>query len=192
MAQPNAAILESYLKTFMIDAEHSRIRIGNHEVAFHCDKFNTRIIKGLEDVIGVADSYKLLVASAEKATLQMFSDFLVSEIKPQFDALSPEDKFTTLVEIGKLLGYGALNASRISDKGGEFSSPSSYLAEGWLENQTRWNWKQRTDPVCYDMCGFIAGVLSIVYGKPAGTYKVTEMECRSKGDSVCNFKAEVK
>ncbi len=192
MAQHNSIIVESYLKTFTIDAEHSRIRVGNHEVAFHCDKFNTRIIKGFEDVIGIEDSAKLLVASAEKTILQMFNDFFKDDVKTQFDSLSPEDKFATLIEMGKLLGYGAIDPATPTDKGGTFISPSSYLAEGWLENETRWNWKQRSTPVCYDMCGFIAGALAFIYGKPIGTYKVTETTCRAKGDSVCTFKAEVK
>lgn len=192
MAQANMDIVAAYGGSMEIDAAHSRIRIGGHEVAFHCDKFNTRIIKGLEDVIGVDDARNLLVTSAENAAYKMFSDFLVGDHKASFDGLSPEDKIATLLEIGKKLGYGSATAKSVSDSGGEFSAPHSYLAEGWLENMDRWNWKLRENPVCSDMSGFLQAVLAFSFGKPAGSYKVTETTCKAKGDDACTFKAEVK
>ncbi len=174
-----------------IDAAHSRIRIGGHEVAFHCDKFNTRIIKGLEDVIGIPDAAKMLIASAEASSYQMFVDFFKGDRKAAFDSLSPEDKIATLIEMGKMLGYGGVDVKSLSEKGGDFVSPYSYLAEGWLENKDRWNWSLRKNPVCYDMSGFLQAALAFVWGKKTGSYKVIETTCRSTGDELCTFKAEV-
>lgn len=192
MGQPNMNIVSAYGGTMEIDAAKSRIRIGGHEVAFHCDKFNTRIIKGLEDVVGVKDAAKLLIESSEQAAYGMFTDFFQGDTKAAFDALAPEDKMATLIEIGKMLGYGAVTVNSVSDAGGDFTSPSSYLAEGWLENMNRWNWKLRDNPACYDMSGYLAAALAYSYGKEPGTYKVLEGNCRAKGDDVCTFKAEVK
>lgn len=188
----NNDIVQAYGATMEIDAAHSRIRMGGHEVAFHCDKFNTRIIKGLEDVIGIQDAAKLLIDSAEKSSYQMFADFFQGDNKAAFDGLSPEDKLDTLIEMGKMLGYGGVDVKTLSDKGGEFSSPYSYLAEGWLENKDRWNWSLRKNPVCYDMSGFLQAALAFIYGKKPSSYSVTETSCRAQGDKLCTFKAEVK
>jgi len=192
MAQANADIINAYAGTLNIDAERSRINIGNHEVSFHCDKFNTRIIKGYEDVVGFDDATRLLAASAEKATFKMFADFFADGAhQDAFAALSAEDRLATLFEIAKMLGYGAVQINTVSENGGEFVSASTYLAEGWLENQERWNWKVRKNPVCHDMNGFLQAAMAIAYGKEPGSYKVKETTCRAKGDEVCTFKAEV-
>jgi len=192
MAKANMDIVSAYGGTMVIDAGKSRIRIGGHEVSFHCDKFNTRIIKGFEDVVGIEDASRLLCASAEQSSYKMFTDFFQGNQRQAFDSLPPEDKVATLLEMGKILGYGAVNIDSISASGGQFTSPYSYLAEGWLENLSRWNWKLRTAPVCYDMCGFIQASLAFIFGKKPGSYKVAETTCRAKGDKVCTFKAEVK
>jgi predicted hydrocarbon binding protein len=193
MAQANTDIVRAYGASLEIDAKRSRIRIGGHEVSFHCDKFNTRIIKGFEDVVGFDDAGRLLAASAEQASYKMFSDFFAGGGQlDAFNALSAQDRLATLFEMGKLLGYGAVNIESVSETQATFVSPSSYLAEGWLENQERWNWKPRKNPVCYDMNGFLQAALAFVFAKPEGSYKVTETTCRAKGDQVCTFKAEVK
>ena len=188
-----AQVKEAFLGTIKADADKSRLEFGGTEVSFHCDKFNTRVVKGLEDVVGVDDAHNLLSRQAEithHAFLQKF--FVDGPGAEAFSALSPEDKLAAIFEIYKVLAYGAFEGNGIGEAGGKVTSKSSYVAEGWLENLERWNWTLRENPVCHDACGQIAAALAVAFGKPAETYSVTETTCRAKGDDICEFVVEVK
>lgn len=185
-------VRDQVLSSLNADAERSRLDFGGVEVSFHCDKFNTRIIKGLEDVLGFEDARKLLVEESEKAHLKFLEATLKNgPASAAFQALSPADKLQAVFEVYKLLAYGAFDGSGLSEKGGTVTSKTSYLAEGWLENLERWNWSLRENPLCHDACGHIAAAAEFAFGKPAGTFKVKETKCRSKGDDICEFVVEV-
>lgn len=186
-------VKDLFLGTVKADAEKSRLEFGGTEVSFHCDKFNTRIVKGLEDVVGFEEATKLLAHQAEVTHYAFLKTFFVDGPGAEaFATMSPEEKLAAIFEIYKLLAYGAFNADGITAAGGTLSSPTSYVAEGWLENLERWNWTLRDHPVCHDACGHLAAALAIAFDKPAETYTVSETKCRSQGDDVCEFAAEVK
>jgi len=186
-------VKELFLGTVKADAERSRLEFGGTEVSFHCDKFNTRIIKGLEDVVGFEEAKKLLAHQAETTNYALLETFLgEGEPAEVFGSLSPEEKLAAVFEIYKILAYGAFDGGAVGEGGGTVTSPYSYLAEGWLENMERWNWSLRDNPVCHDACGCIAAALAMAFGKPTGTYAVSETKCRSKGDDICEFAVEVK
>jgi len=182
-----------FLGTVKADAERSRLEFGGTEVSFHCDKFNTRIIKGLEDVVGFDEAKKLLAHQAEITNYDLLQKFLGEGAAAEaFGALSPEEKLSAVFDIYKILAYGAFEGGGVGEGGGTVNSAHSYLAEGWLENMERWNWSLRDNPVCHDACGYIAAALAVAFGKPVETYAVSETKCRSKGDDVCEFAVEVK
>jgi V4R domain-containing protein len=186
-------IKEDYKESIKILADKSRLEVGSVEASLHCDKFNTRIIKGLEDVIGFKDAQKILSETAEKSTYNLLNAYLSSaQIADSFNSLSPEDKLNVIFELFKVLGYGALKISSINENSGKFVSKSTYLSEGWLENERKWKWAKRENPVCHDVIGYLQSALSLVYGKEPGAFKVTETSCRTKGDEQCEFNMEVK
>jgi len=188
-----AGIRDLYIKTIKVYPDRSRLEFGGSEVSFHCDKFNTRIIKGIEDVIGYKDAAQLLAQSAEKTNYEILKSFFVTgDGAAVFKSMSPPDRLAAVFEVLKVLAYGAFDGSGLTEKGGKVTSATSYLAEGWLENLERWKWALRENPVCHDARGFIAAATALAYGKPVGTYNVTEVKCRSKGDAVCEFAVEVK
>jgi hypothetical protein len=181
------------IDTIEVHPEKSRLEFGGAEVSFHCDKFNTRVVKGLEDVVGFNDANRILASISEKSHYDLLTTFLNSgDAADDFASLSPEDKVASIFEIYKVFAYGSFDSSGIGESGGIVTSGSSYVAEGWLENMERWNWELRGKPVCHDACGHIAAAVGFAYGKPAGTYTVTETKCRSMGDDLCEFKVEVK
>jgi hypothetical protein len=186
-------IRDLLISTIKVYPERSRLEFGGCEVSFHCDKFNTRVVKGLEDVIGFEEAKNLLSATSEKTHYDMLKSFLIDGAgKEKFSGLSPEDRLAAVFDVFKVFAYGAFNGKEVKAGGGKVTSPTSYVAEGWLENLERWKWKLRDNPVCHDACGQIAAALSIVYDKPIGTYKVNETRCRAKGDDICEFTVEVK
>ena len=193
MTDKIASLTEAYKQGVNFFPEKSRLEMGHHEVAFHCDKFNTRIIKGLEDVLGVDGAKDILVSTAEQSTYEMLDDFFHSEkFKEDFSSLTPMERLQTIFEIFKVLGYGAVNVEELGDGTARFSSKSSYLSEGWLENMARWNWKMREEPVCHDLCGYLQGAMAIALDKPAGSFSVKENQCRAAGKEICEFSAEGK
>jgi hypothetical protein len=188
-----ADIKSGYIQSITILADRSRIQAGGAEVSLHCDKFNTRILKGLEDVAGFEKAREIIATSAEKTTIDLLNKYLASaNVKEAFDSLSVDDKLKAVFEIFKVLGYGALDAVSVSETSGKFVSKSTYISEGWLENEKKWKWSKRSEPVCHDVIGYLQGALAIVYGKAPGTYTVKETSCRAKGDPQCEFQMEGK
>jgi hypothetical protein len=186
-------VRELLVSTVKVYPDRSRLEFGGTEVAFHCDKFNTRIIKGMEDVIGVEQAARLLAASAEATHYAWLKKFFIDgDGKAAFSAMSAADKLAACFEVYKVFAYGAFDGSGLGENGGKVVSKSSYIAEGWLENMERWKWVLRENAVCHDACGTIAAAAAIAYGKPQGTYVVTEIKCRSKGDDICEFAVEVR
>jgi len=172
--------------------DRSRLMVGGTEMAFHCDKFNTRITKSLEDVLGIEEGGELLRSSAERTTHAFLSKFLSDgETKATFEALPPPDRLQAIFRIFKVLAYGALETAELGEKRSVFRSTSTYLAEGWLENQKRWHWEDREAPVCHDIRGYLGAALALAFDKPAGSYRLVETRCRAMGQEVCEFIAEV-
>lgn len=185
---------DKLLESTDYDAERARLSFGAHEVSYHCDKFNTRVIKGLEDVIGYEDAHSILEKTAGESTIKLIGDFFENtDASDEFAELeSPDDKLNYIFEVFKAGGYGAFEISSADENGGEITSPSSYIAEGWLENMERWKWPRRENPVCHDSCGYISAAFSIAFDKDELSYKTAETTCRSCGDDICTFKVEVK
>jgi hypothetical protein len=182
----------AFKESTQIFPDRSRLMIGGTEMAFHCDKFNTRICKNLEDVLGVEEGGELLRASAEQTTHAFLTQFLDDgDRKAQFEALSPQERLQTIFGIFKVLAYGALEIVELSEEKSVFRSASTYLSEGWRENQKRWRWVDREDPACHDIRGHLSAAMALAFDKPVGSYDLVETKCRAMGQDACEFVAEV-
>lgn len=187
-------LADRLFSTMTFDKERSRLEIGGAEVSFHCDKFNTRILKNFEDVMGYEEGGRLLSACAESTTYDSLQRFLgEGEAGVAFQALGLAERLEAIFEMFKVLAYGAIAVQTATPESARFTSASSYLAEGWLENQARWHLDEREGPACHDICGHIAAAMAVATGKPAGSYRVKETRCRAyKGATECEFLAEAK
>ena len=184
------SIVEKTKAAIAIDADRARITIAGHEVAYHCDKFATRIIKGLEDILGVEKASELLANSAAVTTLEM-NQALV-KLEPDWGSFSVSQRLEKVFEIYKLLGFGAVKAERMDGSSTKVTSKSSYLAEGYLENMQRWMWPVREKIFCHDMCGYLQSAWALVSEKPLDAVAVKETQCRATGADQCVFIVEVK
>lgn len=187
-------VVNGFLKTMAFDQNRSRLSIAGTEVSFHCDKFNTRILKNFEDVMGYEDAANLLFEMAERTTYDSLKKLLSdTPLGDEFKSLSPEDKIGATFEIFKVLAYGSIVPEEITSDKAVFTSKHSYLAEGWLENRDNWHLDERLGPACHDIRGHLAAVMELVFDKEPGSYKVTEKQCRAYKDaSICEFVVEVK
>ncbi len=187
------ALVNAYLATLKHDQDRSRLELGGIEVSFHCDKFNTRILKNFEDVMGYHEGGKVLASCAEATTYEALRKFLgAGEAAAIFAPLPLGARLEAIFELFKVLAYGAVETLEASPEGARFMSRTSYLAEGWLENKERWHLDEREGPACHDIRGHLAAAMAIATGKPQGSFKVQETKCRAfKGADVCEFVVEV-
>lgn len=179
-------VRDTVIGNVSVNAEKSELKIGSEVFAYHCDKFNTRILKGLEDTLGFEKARELLFKSAEKTTLGVLkglNDILVGA--------TPQEKLASIFELYKVLGHGNISLVEFGDKKSKVISDPSYMAEGWKENQEKWNWSKRENPVCHDQSGAIAAAFELALGKNVGEVKVTETVCHTMGSQACEFDVEV-
>jgi hypothetical protein len=184
-------IVKAFLDTLGFDGSKSILTIGGTDVAFHCDKFNTRILKNIEDVMGYEEGSLLLKKWASQTTYAAFRKFLSEGSgSAGFSTLDAKGKLEAQLEMFKVLAYGAVRITKFNAESCVFSSRTSYLAEGWLENKAAWGWGLRMGPACHDMCGHLSAAMSLAFGKPEGAYVVQETACRTMGADECVFEAE--
>jgi predicted hydrocarbon binding protein len=183
-------IAEAFRASIRIDADRSRITIGGCEVAFHSDKFATRIFKGLEDVLGVESAAEILKDSAAQCITDLLANFLRSQAG--WSKMAVDERLIAILEIYKLLGYGAVKLEKFDGGSTTASSDSSYVAISFLQNNKNWNWPLRKTPFCSDMCGYLQAAFALATDKNLESYDVVEKECRSQGKDVCIFQVEAK
>jgi predicted hydrocarbon binding protein len=187
MANP---MTEKLKASITFDAARSRISVGGEEFAYHCDKFNIRIIKGLEDVLGPAKARELIMRTASQNLLEMFKSF--AAFMPEFQAASVAEKLMGFAECWKILGFGAVTFDKMDGSSTQARSTTSYLAEVYLENMQRWGWPVRKTPFCYDLEGYLQAAFAVATGKDLASISVTETQCRTTGADSCIFEVEVK
>jgi predicted hydrocarbon binding protein len=190
----NQDIVNAFLGTLAFDKQTSQLGLGGAAVAFHCDKFNTRILKNFEDVIGYEGGGELLFRMAERTTYSALERFLCAgPAASVFGALDLRGRLEAIFELFKALAYGAVEIVELSPEKARFTSKTSYLAEGWLENKSRWNLDEREGPACHDIRGHLAAAMALSTGKPQGSYRTRETQCRAyKNATICEFVVEVK
>jgi hypothetical protein len=181
-----APIIEGLIS---IDSSRARIQVGNLEVAYHCDKFATRITKGLEDILGVDKASTLLADSAARTAFRMLNELTAT--LPEWGGLSTAEKLGVIFDAYKVLGDGSVQTGYTGGSSAQVTSPTSYLAEGYLENMQRWQWPLRKDHYCHELCGLIQAAFAVALGKDLAAIRVAETECRTTGAGQCEFAVEV-
>ena len=183
-------IVEKLQASVKVDPARSRISVAGEEFAYHCDKFATRIIRGLEDVLGVDKARDLIARSAAQTYLDTINSFAAP--MPEWKSASVVDKLEAMAESWKTFGFGAVTYDKMDGSSTTARSASSYLAEGYLENMERWKWPVRKTPFCHDQVGYLQAAFAAATGKDLSAIKVTETQCRSTGADMCVFEVEVK
>jgi len=187
------AIVDKYLGLMEFDGEKSKLSIAGTAVSFHCDKFNTRILKNFEDVMGYSRAGEMLAKMAQKTTYDAMKYVLnETDAGANIKALGEKEQLEAFLEILSALAYGSIKLVEYGDNLITFQSEHSYLAEGWLENKKRWKLDEREGPACHDIRGHLSAIIALIKGKPFDAYTVQEITCRAHQDAAnCKFIAEV-
>jgi hypothetical protein len=160
--------------------EDHRVFISGLPIAMHCHHYNINLHKTLEDTLG-EDGVQLLFQAAEEASFIGFQSFL-----NQYDRIKTiKSKLELAATIYQNCGLGVIHFKKVGPRGGEIVSSSSHHVTGWLAKHGR-----RETPGCHFSCGWIAGVMAVIYNRPLGYYIVEERTCKMMRKDECVFKVK--
>lgn len=117
-------IREDIISKCAIDGKLGRIKIGSIDVAYHCDKFNTRIVKGFEDTLGFEKARDMIHKTSEETFFDAVSEY----VKSATSGMQPADIMKTIFEMFKTLGYGNFNVESDNGKSGKVTGSPVYLS----------------------------------------------------------------
>lgn len=150
-------------------------------MALHCHHYLGGFQK-MVDLVDYVDGAKIMYQSGER----IINDQMTNYFKNHAQVTSPADKLEVATDAVRKFGLGVFDFSACNETGGSVTVPSSHVAKVLKEKIGK------TDkPGGYLSAGLIAGILSSVYGKPVGTFKVIEQSTFADGKDTIVYKVEV-
>ena len=159
------------------DSDHNVIEFNGSLISLHCHHYNCGLLKTFEEIPQVDGRAAIVETAAE----EFFVNFrqLLSRAS---ESVSPDKALQEASELYRFMGFGRLDLSGLTARGGIAYSDSSYYVTSWLAKYGR-----RKTPVCYFTCGFIAGIVGAVFDGTPYTYEVKEMQCIMLRHEHCKF-----
>ncbi|MCK5545257.1 MAG: 4-vinyl reductase [Desulfobulbaceae bacterium] len=165
------------LPSITFDSDKNIIKFGESLVSFHCHHYNCGLLRAIEEIPGI-DGHGIITETAAEEFFTAFKKILTHEAKPV-----PLDKaIEGASDLYRLMGFGRLDFSELTAQGGIAYADSSYYAMSWLAKYGR-----RDTAVCYFTCGFIAGILGVIFDAGPHTYEVKETRCLMLHHDRCEF-----
>ncbi|HDP70634.1 MAG TPA: hypothetical protein ENN38_07520 [Actinobacteria bacterium] len=159
------------------DKDNNIMKIGGKAAIGHCQYYNTLILKTMES-FGYVDGLKIFEEVAEDVNKESLEKYL----KKHPEVKNLKDKISVAEDMYRTLGFGLIEFSDVGEEGAKVIAPVSHFALTWKKR-----WGKRSSPSCYFTKGYIAGVISVIFDKPLGSYEVKEFDCISMGDRICRF-----
>ncbi|UCD88079.1 MAG: 4-vinyl reductase [Desulfobacterales bacterium] len=159
------------------DPDNNIIEFNGSLISLHCHHYNFGLLKTIEE-IPLVDGHAVIIETAAEEFFVNFRRHLSKELK----SVSTDKAFQEASELYRFMGFGRLDLSGLTARGGIAFADSSYYVTAWLGKYGR-----RETPVCYFTCGFIAGILGAVFDVSPHTYEVTETRCIIERHERCKF-----
>ncbi len=159
------------------DPKTCRHYLNDQVSVLHCHHYAT-LYTQLADDCGFIDAKKLLAEVAE----DIFFDTLSSYYK-KYKIDSVEDRIAIAVQYYALSGLGEMEVIYAGIDSGEVELAHSHLDAGWIKK-----WGNREKPVNFITCGYISGMFSAIFDKPARSYITIETKGIVSGAERSNFK----
>ncbi|MBI4396340.1 MAG: hypothetical protein HY548_04535 [Elusimicrobia bacterium] len=158
------------------DAEHRRCLCGGEPMIFHCHHYNAFLQRTIRDADYIDTISILTGAGCEAAHSQLVKIFKEQGLR-EVDA-----RKSFAQELYRWAGFGTLNFSSLTEKGGAVKTPNSHYSVAYSVK----SWKSK-EPVCFFSSGWLAGALAAIYDKPTGAYSVQHTKCIAMGNPECIF-----
>ena len=160
------------------DRERCRHLVNSEVYVLHCHHYATLYSQLAEDC-GMLDGKKLLAEVAEDT----FYDELNKYFKNN-NVNNVQDRISIAEQYYTRTGLGKMNVLCAGTDGAEVELQHSHVDEGWIKK-----WGKHDKPVNFITRGYIAGMLSSVFGKPRRSFAVVETQSIVKGDTCSRFQA---
>jgi predicted hydrocarbon binding protein len=162
------------------DINRGCIELGGRRVVAHCNHYNVFLQRTLED--GLKErAPRLLVAAGMEAARNMLGGLEIDA-----PSGSSRESLERAVRIFAEHGFGAIDISGMTERGGTAIMLRSHYAIGW-----RSRWGVRTTPGCYFPSGYLAGAIAIASKLAPERVTATETGCYASGADHCTFVVEV-
>lgn len=158
-------------------SDQNIIKLDGVMVSLHCHHYNCGLVKVLEEMKGI-NAREIIIQVATEEFYVNFKNYMSNNLEGE----TVREKMDAAAELYRIMGFGRLDLSGLSEFGGLVRSDSSYYVTGWLAKYGR-----RTTPVCHLTCGFISGIMAAIYGLTVGKYTVEEKKCMITGADICEF-----
>ena len=159
------------------DSDHNIIEFNGSPISLHCHHYNCGLLKTIEEIPHI-DGPTVVVETAAEEFFVNFRQLLSTESED----VSPEKALQEASELYRLMGFGRLDLSKLTARGGIAYADSSYYVTSWLAKYGR-----RETPVCFFTCGFIAGIAGAVFDGTPYTFGVKERKCMMLRHERCEF-----
>ena len=160
------------------DLEKNEAVLGESHLVFHCHYYNNTLQKVIEEGLG-DDASALLTAAAQEAA------------RMQLQTIAKERQGPEVLDAAKTLfcraGFGTLDFSSVTARGGHVICPHSHYALGWLSH-----FGERETPVCEFVAGYVGASLIAAHHLLPERVVVKETECQAMGHAQCRFDVEVR
>ena len=162
------------------DMDRGIVDLGGRRIVAHCNHYNVFLQRTIED--GLKErAPRLLIAAGVEAARNMLGG-----LEQRAPSASATDCIERAARIFAEHGFGALDISRLSERGGTATMLRSHYAMGW-----RSRWGVRTTPACYFPTGYLAGAVAIASKLAPERVTAVETECHAAGAAHCSFLVEV-
>jgi len=165
------------LPSLKFDPDNNIIEFNGSLISLHCHHYNCGLLKTIEEIAGI-DGHSVIVETAAEEFCSNFKKLLST----QLNGASPDKALQEASELYRFMGFGRLDLSNLTERGGYAYADSSYYVVAWLAKYGR-----RDTPVCYFTCGFIAGILGAIFDVTPHTYEVKETRCIMLRQDLCEF-----
>ena len=164
-----------------LERQGHRVVLSGEPITMNSHYYNINFQKMLEDSLE-AQGTEIIYQAAETASYSGFQSF----IKQYRRLKTAEYKHEIAILIFRNCGLGVIHFKDINEQGGYVITPTNHYALGWLAL-----YGKRKMPGCHFVCGWIAGVLEVIYNKPLNYYLVKELECKMQGFEKCIFQVRI-
>lgn len=154
---------------------------------FHCHHYNVYLQAVIEDTSSYLNVYPILSDSAQEIVHTQLSNFFKDESNKD---LSIEDKTYICQDYFRFCGFGIIDLTNLTKKGGEVISPSEHYGIGW-KNKFGLREKNKKG-VAFFAAGYIAGATEAIFDLPLGTLFTEQKKCISQGDTESSFEISLR
>jgi hypothetical protein len=156
------------LSQFGYDFRANRLVWGGEAMILHCHHYNCFLQRSIQDAEYI-DSAPVLIGAAAEVTFAQLTSMLPASAEVAA-------RKTAVEALYRACGFGLIDLSAVTDRGGEVRTASTHYSTGWKEK-----FGHSKAPVAFFSTGFLAGALAAIYRLDLNSIQARQTQCRSTG-----------